>query len=84
MDHGFKRSLNVFQPTQPLHYNNGVCQYKRGAMSYLYILGTIFSLRDFLTLPTDHKIRGQCSAFIALYCEFISIQWRLVTSGPSY
>jgi hypothetical protein len=34
--------LSVFQPTLPIYYNNGVCQYKRGAASS-YILGTIFS-----------------------------------------
>jgi hypothetical protein len=49
----------------------------------------ILRLRDFLTLPTNvvSGIVAQYSAhcwcaFIALYCEFISIQWRLVTSMP--
>jgi hypothetical protein len=34
MNRGYNISLNVFQPTRALYYNNGVCQYKRGAVSY--------------------------------------------------
>jgi hypothetical protein len=43
MNHGCNRTLNVFQLTPPLYYNSGVCQYKRGAASYLYIFGAVFS-----------------------------------------
>jgi hypothetical protein len=41
MNRGRNRSLNEFQPKPP-HYNNGVCQYKRGAALCLYTFGTIF------------------------------------------
>jgi hypothetical protein len=82
MNLGCNRSLNVFQPTPPLYYNNGVCQYKRGAASYSYIFSKIFSdCNVFLTLWTDlvHEIRAQYSAycqrtFITMYFQFISTQ----------
>jgi len=47
------RSLNVFRPTPPLYYNNGVCQHKRGAALYVYIFGTMFSDCDFFFYFVD-------------------------------
>jgi uncharacterized protein with PQ loop repeat len=49
---------------------------------------SILGVRYFLTLPTDlvNEVSAVFSmlliAFIALCCEFITIQWRLVTSRP--
>jgi hypothetical protein len=40
---GCNRSLNVFQPTPPLYYNNGVCQYKMGSRHRLHIYSVQYS-----------------------------------------
>jgi hypothetical protein len=59
MNHGCNRSLNVFQPTPSLYYNNGVCQYKRGEAWHPYIFHTeISDLTDLVP-----KIRAQYSAY---------------------
>jgi hypothetical protein len=42
------RNLNMFHPTKHFYYNYGVCQYKRGATSFLYIFLTIFSDCDII------------------------------------
>jgi hypothetical protein len=56
MNHGCNKSLNVFQPTPPLHYKNGVCQYKRRAASYSYIFGATLSDCDFLAYFQKMKV----------------------------
>jgi hypothetical protein len=43
MNRGCNISLNMFQPTPPLDYNNGVCNKNRGGVSYSCISGTICS-----------------------------------------
>jgi hypothetical protein len=48
INRGCNRSLNVFQVTSRLHYNNGIYKQKWGAASYLYILGTVLSDCDIL------------------------------------
>jgi hypothetical protein len=56
----------VFQPTPPPYYENGVCQCKRRAASYLVQYLVQYSQTGtFLTLPTNcvQKIRAQYSAY---------------------